>query len=321
MSSVIKLHEWLPIIRKEYLQDFISQGGSAVKFVIPTNGAVTRQLDTEFQQIAGEEGFSYALVDATYAPIHKIEHLFFAVARQIDWDALALEYVRRLLGGKYELPTSKLDFNLVKIAELNGRDVREMNPLVHQLLTQHLYRNYEMTQEFRIAMLRLCQHQLDPESVSAELCDAIKSWLKGEKMPISALKPALIFQKIGRHNARHMLFSLAQWLRQTGANGLIIMLDIVRYLQEKRPAELDGTYFYSTAAVLDCYEVLRQFIDGTDESKYLMMLVIAPSQFLDPDNLKRGLNAYDALKFRIWDEVYDQLHANPLSSLVRVAAN
>ena len=320
MATTIKLDEWLPRIQKEYLQDFVSKGGSAVKFIIPTNGVETRQLAAGFEKMAAEESFQYIFVDSANAQIHKVDHLFFGVARQMDWDNLAYEYVQRLLTDKYKLPSSKNDFNIEKIAELNGRDVREMLPLINELLTKHLYRDYQMTQEFRIAMLRLCQHQIDAESVGSELCGVIKSWLKGDKVPVSALKPAIIFQKIGRHNARHMLFSLAHWLRITGANGLIIMLDIARYLQDKRPAEPDGTFYYSTTAVLDCYEVLRQFIDGTDESKYLFILVIAPNEFLNPDNLKRGINAYDALKLRIWDEVYDQVRANPLSSLVRVAS-
>jgi hypothetical protein len=320
MTTTIKLDEWLPRIQKEYLQDFVSRGGSAVKFIIPTNGVETRQLAAGFEKMAAEEGFQYIFVDSANAQIHRVDHLFFGVARQIDWDNLAYEYVQRLLIDKYKLPSTKNDFNIEKIAELNGRDVREMLPLINELLTKHLYRDYRMTQEFRIAMLRLCQHQIDPESVGNELCDVIKSWLKGEKVPVSALKPAIIFQKIGRHNARHMFFSLAHWLRITGANGLIIMLDIARYLQDRRPAEPDGTFYYSTTAVLDCYEVLRQFIDGTDESEYLFILVIAPNEFLNPDNIKRGINAYDALKLRIWDEVYDQVRANPLSSLVRVAS-
>lgn len=320
MTTTIKLQEWLLRIQKEYLQDFVSQGGSAVKFLIPTNGVETRQLDAEFEKIAAEETFQYIFVDAANAQVHRVENLFFAVARQMDWENLAYKYVQKLLIDKYKLPSLRSDFNIEKIAELNGRDVREMLPLVNKLLATHLYRDYDMTQEFRIAMLRLCQHQIDAESVGSELCDVIKSWLKGEKVPISALKPALIFQKIGRHNARHMLFSLSHWLRLTGANGLIIMLDISRYLQDMRPAEPDGTFYYSANAVLDCYEVLRQFIDGTDESTNLLMLVVAPVQFLNPDNIKRGINAYDALKLRIWDEVYDQVRANPLSSLVRIAS-
>ncbi len=175
-----------------------------------------------------------------------------------------------------------------------------------------------MTQEFRIAMMQLCLHQLDPGEGRTNLCVSVKEWLTGELRLVSALKRALIFQKIGRHNARNMLFSLAHWLHLSGKNGLVLALDISRYTQD-RPKERDGALYYSTTAVLDCYEVLRQFIDGTDESDFCFSVVLAPVRFLDEGD-KRSVSVYDALKLRIWDEVHDKVHVNPLASLIRICA-
>ncbi|MFH1767153.1 MAG: BREX system ATP-binding domain-containing protein, partial [Patescibacteria group bacterium] len=305
MSTTIKSEEWFSIIQKEYLQDFISRGGSAVKFIIPEDVIEINNLGNNLQNIANNEGFHYVHVDAATTKIHMVEQLFFGVSKHIDWDNLAYEYLRRLLSETIKLPTKKDNFNIREIAALNGSEVREMYPNINKMLTKNLFRNYDITQEFRIAMLRLCQNQLNPDYVDTDLCTSIKAWLKGELKTISALKSALIFQKISRHNARHMLFSLAHWLKMAGKSGLFMVIDISRYLQGK-PTEPDGTYYYSTTAVLDCYEVLRQFIDGTDEAKYCLIVVVATPQFLNPDNSKRGINAYDALKFRIWDEVYDR---------------
>ena len=36
---------------------------------------------------------------------------------------------------------------------------------------------------------------------------AVLDWLRGDLRQISALKSALIFRRVGRHNARHMLFA------------------------------------------------------------------------------------------------------------------
>jgi len=69
--------------------------------------------------------------------------------------------------------------------------------------------------------------------------------------------------------------------------------------------------------VLDAYEVLRQFIDGTDEMEGLLIIVLASKDFLHDD--KRGLSRYDALKLRVWDEVRDRQRQNPLASLVRLS--
>ena len=320
MTTTIKAQEWFSIIQKEYLQDFIGKGGSAVKFVIPSDGTAAEQVRNELNNMALNQNFHYAYINSATTKVHMIEQLFFAVAKQVDWDNLAYEWLQRLLSQTIALPSQRENFNIKEIAALNGCEMREMYPVINKMLTEHLFRNYDLTQEFRIAMLRICQNQLNPDYVGTDLSNAIKDWLRGELRVISALKSALIFQKIGRHNARHMLFSLARWLKMAGKGGLFMVIDISRYLQEKA-AEPDGTFYYSTNAVLDCYEVLRQFIDGTDEAKYCFIVVLTNAQFLNPDNNKRGINAYDALKFRIWDEVYDRVRANPSSSMVRISSS
>jgi hypothetical protein len=85
-----------------------------------------------------------------------------------------------------------------------------------------------------------------------------------------------------------------------------------------RPKEPDGSFYYSTSAVLDCYEVLRQFIDGTDESEYTFLTIMAQARFLDEGD-RRSVHAYEALKLRIWDEVHDRVYINPLAPLVRIS--
>jgi hypothetical protein len=174
-----------------------------------------------------------------------------------------------------------------------------------------------MAQEFRIAMLRLCQAQLEPAEGQQAEAKAIREWLRGELRSITALKPALIFQRIARHNGRDMIVSLVHWLRMAGKQGLVLALDIDRYLADRWPANRDGSSLYhTTTAVLDAYEVLRQFVDATDELEGCFIAVIAPPTFLEDP--KRGLHRYDPLKLRIWDEVRDRHRANPLASLVRL---
>jgi len=49
-----------------------------------------------------------------------------------------------------------------------------------------------------------------------------------------------------------------------------------------------------------------------------LIVVLASKEFLDLDD-RRGLRSYEALQFRIWDEVRDKQRPNPLASLVRLA--
>jgi hypothetical protein len=148
---------------------------------------------------------------------------------------------------------------------------------------------------------------------------AVLDWLRGELRQISALKTALIFRRISRHNGRSLLFSLAHWLTTNGRAGLILELDIRRLALSRRPAPDERVgHYYSKAAVLDAYEVLRQLVDNIDELSHCCVVIVAAPEFLtDP---ARGLDAYQALKLRIYDEVRDRQRDNPYSALIRLGA-
>jgi hypothetical protein len=166
-------------------------------------------------------------------------------------------------------------------------------------------------------MLRLCQAQIDASDAAAGARDAVLAWLRGELRLIGPVKAYGIFQRIARHNAGDMLLSLTRWLPRTGVSGLVLDLDLRRCALAKRPED-DGGVFYTKAAVLDVYELLRQLIDSTDVlSSCLVFVTTAPESLNDP---KRGIEShYYALKLRIWNEVHDRRRTNPFAALVRVS--
>jgi len=86
----------------------------------------------------------------------------------------------------------------------------------------------------------------------------------------------------------------------------------------KRPVDAEGV-FYSKAACLDVYELLRQLIDATDElASSFVLVTTAPETLTDP---RRGIeHNYPALKMRIWNEVRDRRRANPFAALIRLDA-
>jgi len=314
--SYITQDQWIDTIRREYLHSFIKRGGAAVKFAVPMEDIDHRQLQNLVRKTAEEENYLFASVDAISTKIHMIDKLFHTVARQIYWDDLSLAFVKEIFAQNgYELPSEGFDFQ--NIAAINKREEKFLRKEVHSWFEEKIFHDFDMSQEFRIAMMRLCLEQLGLKGPPF-LSDAVKEWLRGELRLISALKDAIIFQKIVRHNARHMLFSLAHWLRVNGKSGLVLVLDIARYLVSGRSKNPDDGFFYSIPALLDVYEVLRQFIDGTDEMEGCLIVVLASKEFLDLDD-RRGLRSYEALQFRIWDEVRDKQRPNPLASLVRLA--
>ncbi|MHB8090923.1 MAG: BREX system ATP-binding domain-containing protein [Syntrophales bacterium] len=309
--------EWLDTINSEYLQTFIKHGGAAVKFAVPMECIDHNNLLSTLKLYSEQENFLFTSVDAVKTKIHMTDKLFHEIARQIYWDELSHAFVEKVfLENGYQLPELREDFNLQRIAAINNREETFLRKEIHSWLEEKIFHDFEMCQEFRIAMIRLCLDQLDAGAATPFLSNAVKEWLRGELRLMSTLKEALIFQKIARHNARHMLFSLAHWLRVNGKSGLVIAVDITRYLISTKSKEPDAGFFYSIPALLDAYEVLRQFIDGTDEMEGCLVVVIASKEFLSDD--RRGLNRYDALKLRIYDEVRDKRRQNPLASLVRI---
>lgn len=309
--------DWLALLEREYLASYIPAGGAAVKFAIaptPTAADATRGA---ILTAARTHGLHTASLDAATVKLHLIEQIFFALARGVDWPALARGRVRGFLERYgFVVPPDPAAFTYEQIAAANAYTEAELRRDVRNWLRDHVYQDYAMVQEFRIAMLRLCQAQLDPGEAAQAEAAALQDWLRGELRLISALKPLRIFQKIARHNARDMFGSLVHWLRGGGAAGLALVLDIDRYVSGQRPREPDGTLYHSLAATLDVYEVLRQFIDTTDELACCLIVVLAPPAFLEDE--RRGLMRYDALRLRVWDEVRDRRRANPLSALVRL---
>jgi hypothetical protein len=114
-----------------------------------------------------------------------------------------------------------------------------------------------------------------------------------------------------------MLFSLAHWLTLAGRSGLLLVLDVARYAEAIRPHQRGEGNYYSTAAAMDLYELSRELIDATDEAHACCVCVLVGPDFLQDD--RRGVRSYQALYFRIWDEVYDRNRENPFFSLTRIA--
>jgi hypothetical protein len=312
--------EWVTIVQSEYLASFVRQCGAAVKFAAATTDAGRAELQERLATAAEAHGFQFVLLNATEVRLHLIDQLFHAVARQVDWDGLTRAFLERLLRARgLRLPPAPEPLSAVRLAELNAAPEVLLRTELRGALAHELFEDYAMSREFRFAMFALCAARLDPTDNPA-LEASIKAWLRGDLRLISEVKRALIFQKIARHNARHMLFSLAHWLTLTGSSGLLLVLDVARYAEAVRPAQRGAGNYYTTSATIDLYETLRQLIDATDEVHALFVAVLVAPDFLQPQlrDDRRGIRSYQALYFRIWDEVYDRNRENPFSSLVRI---
>lgn len=307
-------------LAQEYLDSYIAHGGAAVKFVVVADAEVAELFSTTVGEQAAARGYATVRVDAVDVRVHMIDQVFFEVARQVDWDALAAHRVRAAFASAaFPAPDGNDDISVEAVAAHHQVDPGELSRDVNRELQRTVLNDYGMVREFRVAMFRLCQSQLRTGQVTAAEHGAVLEWLRGELRQISLLRTAMIFRRIGRHNARQLLFSLAYWLSINGRAGLLLEIDLRRFGFARRPQadERRGNY-YTKAALLDGYEMLRQLVDNTDELSHCCVLVIAAPEFTTDST--RGVDAYQALKLRIHDDVRDRNRDNPFSSLVRLGS-
>ncbi len=307
--------EYASFLAKEYLAQYVPAGGAAVKMAVAGSPETAARFRRAIAAASDTAGCLFVDVPSESVRVDQIEQLFFAVAQAIDWTALAAAVVR----AAYDATGMPAEGGLTvaEVAATYGMDARELYRSVRRALEDSLLRNPNLARELGRAVFRLAQAQLGSSDVDHAEREAVLGWLRGDKVPVAALRPALITSRIGRHNARPLLLSLAHLLLFTGRAGLVLSVDYARLTESRRPPleERDGIY-YSKAAVLDAFEVLRQLIDATDELRGVLVLAVVPPELVTDE--ARGLPSYAALQLRVADEVRDRRRPNPFAALVRL---
>lgn len=316
-GGVLKADEYGGFLAREYLASYLPAGGAAVKVAVVGEGGAGDRLGLALASAAAESGALHVSVSADSTRVHMVDQIFLAISRAVDWEAVAAAHVRAAYQeAAFPVPDDG-ELTVTAVARHHDVDGRELYRSVRRLLERTLLGNPALAPEMGRAILRLAQAQLGAGDVDAAEHDAVIGWLHGELKSITALRSALIYSRIGRHNARAMLVSAAVLLLASGTRGMIVQLDLGRLAEARRPpAEFRSGVYYSKAAVLDAYEVLRQFIDATDELRGVLIIALVPPELMNDES--RGLPAYSALHLRVADEVRDRRRANPFAALVRL---
>jgi len=317
MTPVMEAAKYAEFLAKHYLATFVADGGAAVKFAVGEDNQAIDKFERTLEETSKNLGFTFVAVNGARAKISMIQQVFFAVSAQIDWYDLAARVNSTLAAELYEVDDGRI--TVAELAEKNDIDESIVRLELQKRLSRKVIKNYTLAKDFRVAMAQLCLAQLDDDALGQQSLSSILDWLRGDLRLISAVKPLQIYQRIGRHNARAMLVSTARWIRQTGDAGLVLNLDLRALAAPRRNDVPEGDIYYTPAALMDSYEVLRQFIDATDEMEGLLVVVSVPPSLLD-DFSGRSLQKYRALRNRIWDDVRDRTHANPYAPMVRMVA-
>ena len=309
--------QWLSSLRNEYLNTYVGEGGSAIKLAVVPSAEKRDSLRSALLQVARDAGYLAAEVSATNCKVHLIDKLYAEVARQVDWDTLVDGFLRRELAQIGLTVGTGDSIDVHTLADSNDTEVSLVLGAIRKMLASRLVGSYGLSHQFRMAMVQLCLAQTEADDLQCERAEHVKSWLSGELARVGVLRDAFIFRKVNRHSARTMLSSTAAFIRMAARPGILIVCDISRYAVAK--ATDDGFNRYSTAAALDMYEVLRQFVDGTDDVTGALIVFITCPEFLSDE--QRGLRAYNALYLRLTDDVRDRRRPNPLAPMVRIGGS
>jgi transposase-like protein len=313
----LKVDDYAEFLAREYLARYVSAGGAAVKVAVVGDSEAADRLESALAAATAEHSGLWVSISAESTRVHMVDQIFFAVSRAVDWHGLAAAHVRAAYEyAAFPVPAGA-PLVVAEVARRHDVDARELYRSVRRLLERRLLDDPMITAEMGRAMLRLAQAQLGAGDVDTAEHEAVLGWLRGELRSIAALRSALIYTRIGRHNARAMLLSTAALLLAAGQGGLVLHLDYGRLAVARRPpVEARDGFYYSKAAVLDAYEVLRQFIDSTDELRGVLVVAVMPPELMTDES--RGLPAYSALQLRVADEVRDRRRANPFAALIRL---
>ena len=318
MTGTMTSGEWVEAIDKHYLGDYIPGGGSTIKF-IACGPAVQQQVVSESLRVKAEQrGLLVASVDSAVTRVHMIEHLVGRIFDQIPWrlmvDRVLAKFAR---SNHWEVPGSFSEESVVEqLDNLNGLGAQQISLELQRQISTEILLNRRLSREFRLAVHWLSRSRLKSGPDGDAVRQTLTEWLGGRTRLVSELRRFEIFTKINRSNARNVFGSLLQWTREAGFPGLVVNLDGYRLLAADR--RTDGIINYTNAAVLDAYQVFREFIDTTDELDGFMLNVFVPLEFINPDAKSRGLGKYSALFDRVYDGVRDRVLPNPLSALIRV---
>ena len=303
----LQLLDWLTVAQdawedfaiKEYLDQYIADGGSQVKIVIGKPGSGKTHLLRRLERAAQERGYIVASLPASSIRLQHINDLYAAVARHLDLDELTNALARRIIKEMgYDHGEVPADQSFAEWAASRGRFPVAIKRDIEELLGQ-FFKQRKMETSFCLAFIQLAADELGVGRLSAVDRDTLYGWLRGNWFPVAQLRSVLIPRSIDRYNAREMFDSLSTLARDMSFKGLVITIDQMEEIVGRDPET--RRWRYTKPALNDVYQSLREFVDSTPTLTAVLFVVAGRRELLDDE--ARGIKSYDALWLRLQHEV------------------
>ena len=159
-GGVLKADEYATFLAREYLAGYLPSGGAAVKVAVVGDSSAADRLKSALGAAAAEYGGLYVSLSAESTRVHMVDQIYFAVSRNVDWEALAADRVRAAYqSAAFPVPDG-LGLTVAEVARHHDVDVGELYRSVRRNLERSLLGNPVIAAEMGRAILRLAQAQL-----------------------------------------------------------------------------------------------------------------------------------------------------------------
>ncbi len=286
---------------EKYLQEYIKDGGSKIKFVTGRKGSGKTYFLQLMSDIAKRENYKTVNFSAQETWLHDFKEIYAEIFLQCDildcLRAVGNEIIRQMGYDGTEIPEGQKFIDYVSVKE--GNDILTKREIRDQLRKNFL-NNPLLDNNFALACSLLTGSILGYPVLEESNQQLLLAWLSGDRtVKLSQLRAMGFYpSKITKYNARYMLRSLAEVIHMGGYSGLFVTVDDMEILVSKSSLE---PLHYSKTKREDTYESIRQLIDDIDNFHYVMFVYGFGRALIDEENA--GLKSYQALWMRIQNEI------------------
>lgn len=300
-SLTVGLEPLTGFLRRHYLEAYLPEGGSKIKFAVGRPGSGKTHLAACLLHEAEELGYLTVSFSAGEVWLHDFRETYLGILRRCSLDGIlsdcAAQIVREMGYDSAEVGENRrfLDY-LAEKGEGDALSKGEIRSALRRVFT----RNPLLDSSFAACCSLLVGDTLGYPVLEPANRELILAYLNGSK----AVKPAQIRalgvtpSGITRYNARNLLRSLSELVHLGGRPGLLLVIDDLELLLHRGG---EGRLNYTKLRREDAYESIRQLIDDIDSMHHLMVLFCADRELLDNENY--GMKSYQALWLRVQNEV------------------
>lgn len=288
-------------LTEKYIQEYIAQGGSKIKFVTGCKGSGKTYLLRFMCSKAQENNFRPVFFSAKEIWLHDFKEIYLEILRQCELMECLKGCARNLIRGMgyepSEIPEGQTFIDY--LAQENMSDALNRREIRTQLKEMFLD-NPLLDNNFALACSMLTGSILGYPVLEEQSRDMLLGWLGGDRtIKLTQLRSlGLSPARITKYNARHMLRSLAEVSRMGGFSGLFVVIDDLEILISRSSLE---EIHYTKMKREDTYESIRELIDDIDSLHNIMFMFGFDRSLLDDENA--GIKSYQALWMRIQNEV------------------